>query len=472
MRSASGRALLLLAVLIGIGARIAFVVERPLWADEIFTLDLARQPVASIVDALRADSGPPLHYLLARLLLLPFPAPGPHDVAVRLLSLAASLLHLPLLLLAARRLGRPEAGGTAAALYSLFPLAASFAAEGRGYALASLLALAAFERALAIREAPTPGRAAVLAFAVAGAVGTHYLAVFPIAGLAVLAAGASPKARATLAAGGAGGALLFLPWLPVALRQPGASMAWSGDPPFALAPLHVPVNLAWGLAVPALSLALLVPLSLLLLAVALVAAFRGPLAPAASVLVTGLVLLVTASLAVRSLLLPERPALLFLPLVALVLAGAPRAVPVLSGAASAAGLALALRTAATPTPGETLAALVAPRLRDGRSVCAPGLWGPELAYRLARAGVPGRVILFPSDVERHPGWYHEEEISEGRLRAEARALVSSPGRPRLVVLPRGLRASAALDEALASGTVTPVASNVFVDVVEIPEARP
>jgi len=473
VRSAGARALLLLGVLVGVAARIALVVEKPLWADEIFTLGLARQPVASIVEALRVDSGPPLHYFLARLVLLPFGhAPGPHDVAVRILSLAASLLHLPLLVLAARRLGKPEAGLPAAALYALFPLAAGFAAEGRGYAVASLLALAAFERALAIREAPTAGRAAALAFAAAGAVGTHYLAVFPVAGLAVLAAGASRKARVFLAAGGAGGALLFLPWLPVALRQPGASMAWSGDPLFALAPLHVPVNLAWGVAAPAGSLAILVPLSLLLLAVALVAGFRGPLKPAASVLVTGLLLLGAASVAVRSLLLPERPAVLFLPLVALLLAGAPRAVPVVSAAASAVGLVLALRTAATPTPGGTVAALLVPRLRDGRSVCAPGLWGPELDYLLARAGFPGRVVLFPSEVERHRGWYHEEEISEGRLGAEAQALFAAPGRPRLVVLPRGLRATAALDAALESETVTPVASNVFVDVVGIPERRP
>jgi hypothetical protein len=163
---------------------------------------------------------------------------------------------------------------------------------------------------------------------------------------------------------------------------------------------------------------------------------------------------------------------LFLPLVALLLAGAPVAVPVLSAAASTVGLALALRTAAAPTPGGTLAALLLPRLRDGRSVCAPGLWGPELDYLLARAGFPGRVFLFPSDVTRHRGWYHEEEISEGRLREEARALLAAPGRPRLVVLPRGLRASAALNAALGAEAVTPVASNVFVDVVEIPEGRP
>ncbi len=473
MRSVPARALFLLAVLVGIGVRVVLVLEKPLWADEIFTLTLARQPVASIVEALRVDSGPPLHYVLSGLVLLPFrSSPGPHDVVVRLLSLGASLLHLPLLVLVARRLGKPEAGLPAAALYALFPLAVDYAAEGRGYALASLFALVAFERALALREAPTLGRAAALALAAGGAVGTHYLAVFPVTGLAALAAGASRKARMFLALGGAGGALLFLPWLPFALRQPGSSMAWSRDPHFALAPVHVPVNLALGLAAPAGSLAVLLPLSLLLLAVALVAAFTGPLKPAASVFSAGLLLFAIASLAVRSLLLPERPAVLFLPLVALLFAGAPYGVPILSTVASAVGLVFTLRAAAAPSPGETLAALLVPRMRDGKTVCVPGLWGPELDYRLARAGLPGRVVLFPSDVERHPGWSHEEEISDGRLRSEALALLAAQERPRLFVLPRGLRASTALDAALRSLPVVPVASNAFVEVVEIPERRP
>jgi hypothetical protein len=82
------------------------------------------------------------------------------------------------------------------------------------------------------------------------------------------------------------------------------------------------------------------------------------------------------------------------------------------------------------------------------------------------------VILFPSDVERHPGWYHEGEVSDGRLRSEALALLAARERPLLFVLPRGLRASTALDAALRSLPVVPVASNVFVEVVEIPERRP
>ena len=467
------RLLLAGAILIGVAVRLAFLVEKPLWSDEIFTLTLARLPAAGIVEALRLDSGPPLHYFLAHLVLLPFgPAPGATDVGVRILSLLASLLHLPLLVLVARRLGRPDAGLGAAALYALFPIAADYATEGRAYTIASLLVLAAFERALALVERPTAGRAVALAFASGGAVLFHYLAVFPVAALAALLPSASGRARTLLPAAGAGGVLLFLPWLPVALRQPSASMAWSREAPFATGPLHFPVNLGFGISPPAGGLAVLVPLSLLLLGAALFAAWRGAFRPVALVVLAGVFLLLLAHLAVRSVLLPERPAVLFLPFVALLLANAPGPVPPLSAAASLAGLALALRGAADDSPGKVLADLLRPLVAEGRSVCAVGLWGPELDYRLARAGLPGHVILFPSDVARHPGWYHEETVGRARLLVEARALAASPSRPGLFVLPAGSSAAAALRVAVEPLRPRPLARSAIVDVLEVASASP
>lgn len=462
------RALLAAAVLVGVGARLYLTVARPLWSDEIFTLGVARQSLSRIVESLRVDSGPPLHYLLSRLVLLPFvPTPGPHDVAVRVVSLAASLLHLPLLLLVARRLGRPEAGPGAAALYALFPIAVSYAAEGRAYAVASLLALAAFERALALREAPTACRSVGLALAAGAAVLSHYLALFPIAGLLVLLPRANRGARVRMVLALAGGAFLFLPWLPTALGQPAASMAWARASLFADAPFHFPVNLTLAIP-PGPNIVLLLPLALFLLGAALILAWRGPMRPAASALLAGILLLIGAHLLAGPFLLPERPAVLFLPLVALLLAGAPWPFSLASAAVSLAGLVSLLRGAAAPTPGQTLASLVAPELKSGRSVCAAALWGPELDYRLARAGLPGRVVLFPSDVARHPGWLSEENLDAGRLAAEARALVASPSRPALYVLPKNSRSAEALRAELAPLGARPVASGPLADLVALP----
>ena len=452
------------AIALGAAARIYTAAVRPLWADEIFTLTLARRSAAAILAALRVDSGPPLHYLVAHFLLLPFPAPGPGDVLVRALSVAASLLHLPLLVLVGRRLGRAEDGLKAAALYALFPLAVLYGAEGRGYALASLLVLLAFERALALRDRQRIRTGAALALAAAGAVLTHYLAVFPVAAFSLLALRAKPAARRALALAFAAAAALVAPWVPVALAQPRASMAWARGAEFRGAAAAFPANLAFGVEpAPAFTLAL----SLLGGALVLVLLFRerlGVLSPVAAVLATSLVLLGAAQLATGALVLPGRTAVVFLPFVAFLLASAPPAVPVGAGLLAAGFLARALPEIAGPSPGELLARLLETPARAGKSIAAAGYWGPELDYRLARAGAPGRVVFFPSAVGAHPGWYREDEIPDGVLAGEAGALLASPGRPTVFVLPRGSRASAALAARL--GPARRLLGSPLVDVVE------
>ena len=244
---AAFRALAWAAILLGAAARVFTLAVRPLWADEIFTLTLARKSFPEILAALRVDSGPPLHYFAAHLLLAPFgAAPGPSDILVRVLSLAASLLHVPLLFLVARRLSRPASGLTAGALFAISPLAVAYAAEGRAYALASLLVLLAFERALALLETPRFGVAVGLSFAAGGAVLTHYLAVFPVAALAVLAWDARPRSRQALVFSGLSAAAIAGAWIPVALAQPRSSMAWSFGTAFSDALRDFPANLAFG----------------------------------------------------------------------------------------------------------------------------------------------------------------------------------------------------------------------------------
>lgn len=460
----AARAALVAAFAAGLAARVYAVVARPLWADEIFTLTLARRGVPEILAALRTDSGPPLHYLVAHVLLLPFPSPGAGDVVVRLLSLVASLLHLPLLVLTARRLGRPDIGLAAAALYALFPLAVLYGAEGRGYALASLLALLAFERALALRERPRPGTAAGLALSAAGATLTHYLAVFPVAALALLAVGARPAARRALALSGLATAVLAGAWAPVAIRQPAASMAWARAPEFAGALRDFPANLAFGIE-PDGPFAL--PLSVLGGAIVLALFLRerrGVLSPVAAVLAGSLALLAFAEFATGALVLPGRTAVVFLPFVALLLAAAPPAVPVAAGAVAAAFLARRLPDVGGPSPGEIVARLVEPAARAGKTIVAAGYWGPELSYRLTRAGAGGRVVLFPSAVAAHPGWYREDDMPDATLAREAARLLSSPARPRVFVLPRGSRASSALASRL--GPARRLLASPIVDVVE------
>jgi hypothetical protein len=455
------RSVLLAALVAGAAARLFLAFERPLWADEIFTLDLARRSLSGLLDALGRDSGPPLHYLAAKLVLIPFPAPGAPDVAVRLLSVAASLLHVPLLVRIGRRCGSPRAGVAAAALFLLFPLAAASGAEGRGYALASLLALAAFERLLALESSPRAGTAVLAGLFGGAAVLTHYLALLPVAGmlLAVLAGGRARR-HALLASGVAAGAAAS--WLPVALGQPRASMAWAGAQPLSERALQAAANL--GLGIPATPGAawLLGPLALVPLAAVLLGRRGSARVPAAGPLLAGLALLAPLVLYSGSALLPDRTALVFLPFVALVLAEARPAVPAAAGTAAAIVLAASLPGWLRTTPAAELASTLAPHVRAGARVVAAELWGPELDYRLAREGLAGRVTLFPSEVALHPGWYAEEGLGDARAGAEAAAVVRGAGRGTFFVFSPSTRAgSALLAELSASGAVRVASAGVF-----------
>jgi hypothetical protein len=460
----TGRLALAAAFAAGAAARVWVAFARPLWADEIFTLTLARRSAPEILAALRVDSGPPLHYLAAHALLLPFPSPGPGDLVVRLLSLVASLVHLPLLVLVGRRLGRREAGVLAAALYAVFPLAVLYGVEGRGYVLASLLVLLAFERALVLRERPRFGTGAALALCAAAAVLTHYLAVFPVAALALLALDARPATRRMLLFSGSAAVLLAAPWGPVALRQPPASMAWARGPEFGDALRGFPANLAFGIEPPeAVALGLGILGGVLVLAL-LVRERRGVHSPLAAVLAGSLVLLALAQLWTGAFVLPGRTAVTFLPFVALLVAFAPPAVPVATGVLAGAFLVRTLPELVGPSPGETLAHLLETPARAGKSIVAAGYWGPELSYRLARAGLPGCVVLFPSAVAAHPGWYREEDLADDLLAREAGVLLASPSRPTVFILPHGSRASRALASRL--GPSRRLLTSPLVDVVE------
>ena len=465
------RLVVLSALLAGLAARLALSFLRPLWADEIFTLALARRPLPDLLAALRLDSGPPLHYVVARLVLLPFAAPGSFDVVVRLLSVVASLLHVPLLIRIGRRCGRARAGVIAAALFLVFPLSASSGAEGRGYALASLLALAAFERLLALEGAPRAGTAALAGLLGGAAVLTHYLALLPVAGmlLAALARG-RPRRLAVLASGVA--AALAASWLPVAFRQPRASMLWAEAQPLGERALQFAVNLGLGLPVEPGSAWLLGPLALVLLGTAFLGRRERACVPAAAPLLVGLALLVPLLLFNRSALLPDRTAVVFLPFVALVFAEAWPGVPAAAGSAAAVVLAATLPAWLRPTPASQLAATLVPEVRSGARVVAAELWGPELDYRLAREGLSGRVTLFPAAVARHPGWYEGTEVPEARLEAEAGFVVrAAVGRAFFVLSPSSRAGRALLGPLVAAGGIRVAAAGVFEVWTISPEKR-
>jgi hypothetical protein len=239
-------------------------------------------------------------------------------------------------------------------------------------------------------------------------------------------------------------------------------MAWTEMQPLGERALQFAANLGLGLSVEPGSARLLGPLALVLLGTAFLGRGVRALVPAAAPLLAALALLGPLLLYSRSALLPDRTALVFLPFVALVLAEARSLLPTATGPAAAAVLAASLPGWLRPTPASQLAATLVPHVRAGARVIAADLWGPELDYRLAREGMPGRVTPYPSVVARHPGWYEEFELSKERLEAEAGAVLGGVEERAFVVLSPATRAGRALlGELIPAGGARVAAAGPF-----------
>jgi hypothetical protein len=185
--------LLALLVLLFLALRIALLVVREPFFDELFTVWIARKPFAGILEALRQDSGPPLYYFLVRAL-------GLKSVfAARVLSLVFATAGFAALL-AARQY-------TGAMLVAVFPPSVLFSVDARSYALCATLVTFAV---LAIdRKRPWIGCVALVLAAY-----SHYYAVlfFPLLWR---------HWRAMLVA-----LIAFAPGFWLAVHQPPEALAW------------------------------------------------------------------------------------------------------------------------------------------------------------------------------------------------------------------------------------------------------
>ncbi len=218
---ARGRALLAALLLLAAGLRFYALAGQSFWADEGNSVALAARPGREIIAAAAADIHPPAYYLLLRLWGGLF---GLDEAGARGFSALVGVLLVGALYLLGRRLGGERVGGLAALLAAVHPFLVYYSQEARMYALLALCAAAA---ALALIDLSSPrasarGAALYLAAATLGLY-THY--AFPIHLLALNLIVLWRKARGQKAkmAGWIGvnlaAALLFLPWLPTALRQ-------------------------------------------------------------------------------------------------------------------------------------------------------------------------------------------------------------------------------------------------------------
>lgn len=454
----------------------AALLRRP-WHDEYFTAWVATSPWGELVPALAQDSGPPLPYVLAKLLAS---AGMPPLAAARLVAVVAGCLAILVAARATRIVAGRRAALWAAALLAFHPLAVAWSAEGRAYALL-LLGVALVWDGLAQLVAHQRGTwqvvvGAVLALSSHG-LGLVLLVVMTLVGLSFPG---PVRRRAMLAAALA--TLSFLPWVPVMLAQPPASLAWMTRAWQSLTPWHqlvaplafLPPGARFGSALdlPSAPLPIVLATALVTLGLAAAALARGQrevIRTAALALLPAAALAALAHLGLPAFYPGRGEALYLAPALGLLAAGAARgAAQAVAGAllvsigAATCGAALVSWRHTPPRPEEQLAHIVATHLPGGGTVLVEGYWRLGLWYHLGEARQRIQLETFPPAANAHPGWYEgggtaaDAELARQRLAARVQQ-----GRPVACLLPPRDAPSALRPAARAAGlapvAVTPAA---------------
>ena len=439
--------------------RVAGAFLRHPWHDEYFTAWAARLSLPGLVGALRLDSGPPLPYLLVRLVA---GLGVPPLAAARAVSVIAGTAAVLLAARAARRAFGPRAGWWAGALLAVHPLAVAWSCEGRAYAVLFLAAAWAWER---IESLAHERRGAVgLAAAVALACWSHGLGLLLAAVLAVVALTLQTPARSRALAAVCAGLASHLPWLPVAMHQPPAAIAWMTAAWRAMSPaerLAAPVRLlsplgayATALDLPSSPYWLETAAGIALAAVVIAGCRAGGAWRAAIGAALPPVMLGALAAAGVPAFYPGRGEVLALAPLAL-LAGAaaarsrPAALAVLAltcGAAVTSARAEIAWAKASPSGEQRIAACLRQALPDGGTVVLSGYWRLGIAYHLGASAGRYAIVNVPAEAARHPGWFdpRADAARSDEVDHLARRLLAS-GTPVAIVVTPGLATTPALE---------------------------
>jgi hypothetical protein len=211
--------------LLSVAARTWLLVHRPLWFDELFTIWASRLTLPRLLEILKNDSGPPLWYVLEKPFVLAGERLFSSDNVARVLPFLATLA----LFGGASALPSRRAKTRYLLLVAASPLLLLYSAEARAYGFLSMICFALF--LLGARGSESPRRLLAIALLSAVALYTHYLALFAVGALVVVAA-AEKRIRSAVAT--LAGGLTFLFWIPVMARQPRGAVAWMHETPFEL----------------------------------------------------------------------------------------------------------------------------------------------------------------------------------------------------------------------------------------------
>jgi len=188
-----------------------------LWADEACSALFARSSIAEIIRALHEDPGPPLYYLVLKLIR---PVGGEDEAVLRLPSVIFSLISTFLVWRLGRRLAGDWAGLCGVLLWITLPTTLWTAREARCYSLLACITIALVLAWLRWLDAPRPQRLAAPILLHVAAMYTHNFGLFFLPAAAVMVFWVKRReAIVPLASVSAVSLLCYLPWLPVLFSQ-------------------------------------------------------------------------------------------------------------------------------------------------------------------------------------------------------------------------------------------------------------
>ncbi len=234
-------------LLIAAGLRFYRLDAQSFWNDEGNAIRAAQRPIPLVIAAARGDIHPPGYYLLLHFWRIPT---GDSEFAVRSLSVYIGLLTVALTGRLGRRMFGAGVGAGAAFLAAISPLAVYYSQEARMYGLLGLLAVAATDLLWGLLRRPRPATALLYALVTAAGLYTHYSFPFILVAhnllvfgwwITTVGAGLAPAPSGQPQGGQPQGlplrwwialqalvVLLYLPWLPTALRATGWPSAGRG----------------------------------------------------------------------------------------------------------------------------------------------------------------------------------------------------------------------------------------------------
>lgn len=208
---------------IALALRLVVAGDSP-FGDEIFTYEIAtRDSLTDVIDGVAGDLEitPPLFFVMAWL----FQQLGDPDFWLRVPSILAGTLLVPVTWAIGRRTVGPAAGLVGAALMALSPFAIFYSTEARAYALMALLAaLATYALVRAVSQGGWRWWGAYAA-AAAAALYTHYTAVFALGVHALWALWFHREQLRALAGAYIAVLVAYIPWIPEVIDDRGNKVA-------------------------------------------------------------------------------------------------------------------------------------------------------------------------------------------------------------------------------------------------------